>query len=78
MLGVVQKLLSFTTHPSPSPCPASAQLQRALKILGVAMSRPEVELLIKEIDSNGDGEVSCDELLQYVLSFDGGDDERGH
>lgn len=60
------------------------QLQRALHILGVSMSRVEVELLIKEIDSNGDGEISCNELLQYVLSFDesgegphSGDVERG-
>ncbi|EFN51056.1 hypothetical protein CHLNCDRAFT_55421 [Chlorella variabilis] len=60
------------------------ELQRALHILGVSMSRVEVELLIKEIDSNGDGEISCNELLQYVLSFDesgegphSGDVERG-
>jgi Ca2+-binding EF-hand superfamily protein len=57
------------------------QLQRALKILGVSMSTAEVELLIKEVDADGDGEISCDELLQYVLTFDegaaSGDVEQG-
>jgi Ca2+-binding EF-hand superfamily protein len=55
----------------------AVQLQRALKILGVSLSRAEVELLMREIDANGDGEISCDELLQYVLAFDDGDSEVG-
>lgn len=68
---------------SRAPRNPAVQLQRALKILGVSLSRAEVELLMKEIDVNGDGEISCDELLQYVLAFDdggggaGGDVEQG-
>lgn len=102
-------------------------MQRALRILGVSLSAAETQLLVSEIDANGDGEVgaarllsmplatahaatacrhergpgacrppapdgralspstlshvqiSCDELLQYVLSLDGddGDEEQG-
>ena len=40
-------------------CPPQPQLQRALKILGVSMSREEVELLMREIDADGDGEVGA-------------------
>ncbi|PSC74754.1 Calmodulin [Micractinium conductrix] len=54
------------------------ELQRALRILGVRLSRPEAELLMQEVDADGDGEISCDELLQYVLSLDEeGDVEAG-
>ena len=36
------------------------------------MSREEVELLVDEIDTSGDGEISCDELLQFVYDNTGG------
>lgn len=46
-------LASFLCYPSP----ATLQLQRALRILGVDMTCDEVALLISEVDANGDGEV---------------------
>lgn len=45
-------------RPTPAP-PARVQLQRALGILGVSMSREETALLITEIDTDGNGEVGA-------------------
>ena len=54
--------------------PACLQLQRALRILGVQLSHAEVELLMKEVDADGDLQISCDELLGYLMRMDDGDD----
>lgn len=42
----------------PSRC-LPAQLQRGLRILGVKLSLEEVEILIEEIDMDGDSEVGA-------------------
>lgn len=54
---------------------SAAEVQRALRILGVTLSADEVALLVQEIDANGDGEITCDELLNYVMELD--EDEEG-
>ncbi|PRW55898.1 Calmodulin [Chlorella sorokiniana] len=60
----------FDTDHSGTLC--ATELQRALRILGVDMTCSEVALLISEVDADGDGEISCDELLTYVLQFEEG------
>ncbi|KAL4438491.1 hypothetical protein ABPG77_000139 [Micractinium sp. CCAP 211/92] len=59
---------------------SAEEVQRSLRILGVSLTAAETQLLVSEIDANGDGEISCDELLQYVLSMDDeeSDEEQGH
>lgn len=55
--------------------PLSPQLQRALKILGVKMSLDEAALLLKEVDTNGDGEVggaACTRRLCWCCCWAGG------
>lgn len=50
--------LLFSRSPPSCPSrPTRLQLQRALRILGVRLSRPEAELLMQEVDADGDGEV---------------------
>lgn len=51
-----------TASSATKSCPPSMQLQRALKILGLEMSGPETELLMREIDSSGNGEISYEEV----------------
>lgn len=46
------------------------QLRRAFKMLGIDMSQEESEYLLKEIDVDGDGDVSFEEFAVYVWNFD--------
>lgn len=43
-------------------------MQRALRILGVSLSAAETQLLVSEIDANGDGEVGAARLLSMPLA----------
>lgn len=54
-LGILTS--SASTCREPLSPPATVQLRRALKILGVDMTQEETEFLINDIDANGDGEV---------------------
>ncbi len=44
---------------APSPLSTFLQVQRSLRILGVSLTAAETQLLVSEIDANGDGEVGA-------------------
>lgn len=52
------------------------QLQRALKILGVSLTEEEAQYLLTEIDTDGNGDISFDEFMTYVMNFKG--ERRAH
>ena len=47
------------------------QLRRAFKMLGVDMNQEEADCLLREIDIDGDGDVSLEEFAAYVWNFEG-------
>ena len=58
---------------------SSEELRRAMKLLGVNLSPAESDYLLKEIDTDGDGDVSFEEFTTYVWNFKGDDEgEENH
>ncbi|KAL6776371.1 FAP272 [Auxenochlorella protothecoides x Auxenochlorella symbiontica] len=47
------------------------EIQKALKLLGVDMTAQETAFLVQEIDGDGNGEISFQEFLDYVVAFQG-------
>ena len=45
----------------------SNEIQKVCEALGVEVSKAEVEALISEADSNGDGKIQYDEFKKAVL-----------
>jgi calmodulin len=45
------------------------ELQRALKILGVDLSTEETAFLMAQIDSDGDGDITFEEFMEYMIEF---------
>lgn len=46
------------------------ELRRALNILGIKLTKPEVDFLMSEIDEDKSGDISYEEFMNYVVQFD--------
>lgn len=50
------------------------QLLQAMRLLGVRITPEEAAFWLQEIDTDGDGDVSFEEFVSYIVQYDHLDD----